>query len=155
MLSNEETKLEQQLSEPGDSGAGSDASATAPAETKVSKKKASKKKASKKKASKKKASKKKASKKKASKKKASKKKASKKRRSKKKRGRKKSQASGDHMSRVLAAAEDLRDALHALAADEWRHRRETVDEFREMARSKIADLESAAQDSLARLTGKS
>jgi len=145
MLSNEETKLEQQLSEPGDSGAGSDASATAPAETKVSKKKASKKKASKKKASKKKASKKKAS----------KKKASKKRRSKKKRGRKKSQASGDHMSRVLAAAEDLRDALHALAADEWRHRRETVDEFREMARSKIADLESAAQDSLARLTGKS
>lgn len=122
---------------------------------KASKKKASKKKASKKKASKKKTSKKKASKKKTGKKKASKKKASKKKAS-KKRGKKKKAAAAPSgsMARVLAAAEELRDALQELAAQELGNRRRAVEELRDTARAKITDLENAAQSSLARLTGK-
>ncbi|MGY6588146.1 MAG: hypothetical protein ACXIUB_07610 [Wenzhouxiangella sp.] len=126
---------------------------------KASKKKASKKKASKKKASKKKASKKKASKKKASKKKASKKKASKKKASKKKagkkRGSKKAAVKSDSpMARVLSAVEELREAIQDLAANEFSNRRQAVEELSATARAKMADLETAAQNSIARLTGK-
>ena len=131
---------------------------------KTSKKKSAKKKASKKKTSKKKTakkktgkktSKKKASKKKTAKKKASKKKASKKKASKKKRGKKKRAAAGsDHMSRLIAAVEELRAAVVELASTELSHRRQAVEDLRETARAKISDLETAAQNSLARLTGK-
>ena len=58
------------------------------------------------------------------------------------------------MGRVLAAAEELRDALHDLASNELGNQRRAVEELRDTARAKIADLESAAQSSLARLTGK-
>ena len=101
----------------------------------------------------KKASKKKASKKKASKKKASKKKASKKRG--KKRGKKKVSVDSGRYARVLAAADELRDSLAELASTELHDRRQAVEDLRVAARSKISDLETAAQNSLARLTGRS
>jgi len=143
MQMSEESKLEQQAPEDGGTASGSGAMTAAPDQ--ASKKKASKKKASKKKASKKKASKKKASKKKASKKKASKKKASKK---------KKASYRDDSFARIVAAVEELRDAVNDLAGSELRHRREAVEDLRAAARAKISDLETAAQRSLARLTGK-
>ncbi len=58
------------------------------------------------------------------------------------------------MNRLLAAVDELRAAVTDLAATEVAHRRKAVDEFRETARSKISDLETAAQSSLARLTRK-
>jgi len=138
MQMSEESKLEQQAPEDGGTASGSGAMTAAPDQ--ASKKKASKKKASKKKASKKKASKKKASKKKASKKKASKK--------------KKASYRDDSFARIVAAVEELRDAVNDLAGSELRHRREAVEDLRAAARAKISDLETAAQRSLARLTGK-
>ena len=93
----------------------------------------------------------------ARKKKASKKKASKKGR-RKKRGKKKATqaavASTDNMSRVLAAVEELREAIHELASTEISHRRKAVEDLRAAAREKISDLEIAAQSSIAKLTGK-
>jgi outer membrane biosynthesis protein TonB len=141
MESQQETKLEQTAPEEG-------AAAIASPEPlkKASKKKASKKKASKKKASKKKASKKKASKKKASKKKASKKKASKKKASRK--------GPSEQMVRVLNAADDLREALQFMAAEQLAQRRQAVEDLRNSAREKFSDLEASAQSSLARLLGK-
>ena len=166
MQLSEEVKVEQQAPSAGSASGVSGGQESTPAvesavgitaakkasKKKASKKKASKKKASKKKASKKKASKKKASKKKASKKKASKKKASKKR-GKKKRGKKKV-ATSDRYTRVLAAADELRDALSELASTELHDRRQAVEDLRAAARAKISDLESAAQSSLAKLTGR-
>jgi hypothetical protein len=131
------------------------------AKKKVRKKKASKKKTSKKKASKKKVAKKKVRKKKVSKKKASKKKASKKKASKKKARKKKTRKkkaskkvgrSGSPMDRVLAAADELRDALQEFAADEVNRQAAAVERLRKTAREKILDLETAAQQGLARLT---
>jgi len=154
MQTSEESKLEQQVPGAGSaSGAPEGEASAANKEPVVAA--AAKKKASKKKASKKKASKKKASKKKASKKKASKKKASKKKTRKKKSRKKKVSASGDPMARVLVAAEELRDALQDLASHELSSRRKAVEELQATARSKISDLETAAQKGLARLTRRS
>ncbi len=133
---------------------------------KASKKKAAKKKASKKKLGKKKAGKKKASKKKVGKKKVGKKKTGKKKAGKKKRGKKKGRkkkgskkrttaAAGVPMTRLVAAVDELRAAVMELATKEVSHRRKAVDDFRQTAKAKMSDLESAAQSSLARLTGKS
>ncbi|MFP4278303.1 MAG: hypothetical protein ACLFQ2_12905 [Wenzhouxiangella sp.] len=58
------------------------------------------------------------------------------------------------MSRLLAAVEELRAAVMDLASSEMAHRRKAVEEFRDTARAKISDLETVAQTSLARLTGK-
>ncbi len=58
------------------------------------------------------------------------------------------------MGRLLAAVEELRAAVMDMASSEVAHRRKAVEDFRETARAKITDLESAAQSSLARLTGK-
>lgn len=58
------------------------------------------------------------------------------------------------MSRLVAAVEELRAAVVELASSEITHRRKAVEDFRETARAKISDLETAAQNSLARLTGK-
>ena len=134
---------------------------------KTSKKKATKKKASKKKASKKKASKKKASKKKTGKKKASKKigakpgvrkttrkKASKKKAGKKKRSKKKTAAAAapsDSLSRLMAAVEELRDAVVAFAQAKGEDQQVAVAELRRSAQSKIADLEESAVRALRRI----
>jgi hypothetical protein len=139
---------------------------------KATKKKASKKKASKKKASKKKAAKKKRGKKKASKKvaatpgskkktrkKAGKKKASKKKASKKKRGKKKGSkkkaaakpASSDSMARLMAAVEELREAVVDFAHSKTEDQQAVVAELRRSAQAKIADLEDAAVRSLKKL----
>ena len=140
MQFNEETKLEQQS--PDEGAASADAGLPAESAANLSKKKASKKKASKKKAGKKKVS---------------KKKSSKKRKS-KKRGKKKATRvagdSSDNMARVLGAVEELRDAIQELASSEITQRRKAVEDLREAAREKIHDLETAAQSSLAKLTGK-
>ena len=151
MQTSEEAKLEQQAPDAGSAIGTPEGEASAakdvPAVSTASKKKASKKKASKKKASKKKASKKKASKKKASKKKASKKRG-------KKRGKKKVAAASGRYARVLAAADELRDSLAELASTELQDRRQAVEDLRVAARAKISDLETAAQSSLAKLTGR-
>lgn len=156
MQSQDEIKLEQAAADEGSTAAAEATGQAAPPAKKVSKKKASKKKkSSKKKVSKKKSGKKKASKKKSSKKKAGKKKAGKKKAGKKKRGKKKAMAAtGTPMARLLAAVDELRAAVSELASSEVSHRRKAVDEFRATAKAKISDLETAAQSSLARLTGK-
>ena len=122
---------------------------------KASKKKASKKKASKKKASKKKAGKKKAGKKKVSKKTVSKKtaskKATKKKASKKKRSKKTAAqaapASG-RLARIIAAVEELREAVLELAKSSATEHQQAVVDLRALARRKIDDLENAATRTL-------
>ncbi|RFF29025.1 hypothetical protein, partial [Wenzhouxiangella sediminis] len=88
-----------------------------------------------------------------SKKKASKKKASKKKASKKKASRKAAAAEGD-MAHVLAAVDQLRDALHDLASHQINQRRQLVEELRTAARSGFSEVETAARKTLNRLTGK-
>ncbi|MFP4277959.1 MAG: hypothetical protein ACLFQ2_11145 [Wenzhouxiangella sp.] len=127
-----------------------------------SKKKASKKKTSKKKVGKKKATKKKTGKKKASKKitaepgvkKATRKKASKKKAGKKKRAKKKAAtraASSDGLGRLMAAVEELRDAVVEFAQTKAEDQQAAVAELRRSAQAKIADLEDAAVRSLKKL----
>lgn len=65
------------------------------------------------------------------------------------------------MAQMVAAVEklgdgfdELRGAVSELAASELRQRRRAVEDLREAARKKFSDLETAAQSSLARLTGK-
>ncbi|MFO7762625.1 MAG: hypothetical protein R6V61_02700 [Wenzhouxiangellaceae bacterium] len=96
--------------------------------------------------------KKKASKKKASKKKASKKKASKKKASRKKASRKAGYS--DDLAQVLAAVDQLRDALHDLAVNQIDQRKQLAEEFQAAARSGFSEVESAARKTLNRLTGK-
>ncbi|MCC5866062.1 MAG: hypothetical protein JJU31_13145 [Wenzhouxiangella sp.] len=55
---------------------------------------------------------------------------------------------------MLAALEELTDAVKALASQQIAHQRQAVEDLRKTARAKISDLEAAAQSSLARLTGK-
>ena len=122
---------------------------------KTSKKKTSKKKTSKKKATKKKATKKKAAKKKVGKKKATKKKASKKfgskKVAKKKRGKKKTTratAGQDSMARLMAAVEELREAVVDLAQSKAEEQQSAVADLRKAAQSRIAEIEDAAVRSL-------
>lgn len=117
---------------------------------KTSKKKTSKKKATKKKATKKKAAKKKVGKKKATKKKASKKFGSKKV-AKKKRGKKKTTratAGQDSMARLMAAVEELREAVVDLAQSKAEEQQSAVADLRKAAQSRIAEIEDAAVRSL-------
>ncbi|MEE4303239.1 MAG: hypothetical protein V2J19_03720 [Wenzhouxiangella sp.] len=127
MQINEETQLEQQVPDQGTATASTPASpgASAPAAKKAAKKKATKKKVSKK----------------ASKKKASKKKAS-------------AKAADGDMAQVLAAVDQLRDALHDLASHQINQRRQLVEELRTAARSGFSEVETAARKTLNRLTGK-
>ena len=177
MQSNEETRLDQQAPDEA-SATMADAEPRKPGRPKgsknVGKKKASKKKAGKKKASSKTASRKKAGKKKSGKKKASKKKVSrsavaelglgkkatrkkagKKKASKKKRGKKKAAASraggSDSMARLMAAVEELREAVVELAQSKASEQHTAVHELREAAKAKIADLEDAAMRSFKKL----
>ncbi|MDX1626453.1 MAG: hypothetical protein R3323_08060, partial [Wenzhouxiangellaceae bacterium] len=115
-------------------------------------KKAGKKKAGKKKAGKKKAGKKKAGKKKAGKKKAGKKKSKKKRG--KKRGKKAAVKTGSPWDKLAEAAEQLREAAQELAAKEAREGSRALRSFADEARSKLSDLETAAQRGIQRLTGR-
>ena len=117
---------------------------------KTSKKKTSKKKTTKKKATKKKAAKKKIGKKKATKKKASKKFGSKKV-AKKKRGKKKTTratAGQDSMARLMAAVEELREAVVDLAQSKAEEQQSAVADLRKAAQSRIAEIEDAAVRSL-------
>lgn len=117
---------------------------------KTSKKKTSKKKTTKKKATKKKAAKKKVGKKKATKKKASKKFGSKKV-AKKKRGKKKTTratAGQDSMARLMAAVEELREAVVDLAQSKAEEQQSAVADLRKAAQSRIAEIEDAAVRSL-------
>ena len=172
MQSQEETRLDQQAPEEASAAVadaapkkrgrppGSKNAKKKVAGKKVGKKKASKKKVSKKKASKKKAGKKKASKKvlaergskKVTRKKASKKKASKKKASKKKRGKKKVAAqtvsASGSMARLMAAVEELREAVVDLAQSKAAEQQSAVSDLRKAAQSKIADIEEAAVRSL-------
>ena len=172
MQSNEATRLDQQAPEEAATAA-AEAVPRKPGRPKgsknVGKKKASKKKAGKKKATKKKASKKKAGKKKRSKKKvagkplaepgaakkATRKKAGKKKASKKRRGKKKTAASraggSDSMARLMAAVEELREAVVELAQSKASEQHTAVQELREAAKAKIADLEDAAMRSFKKL----
>ena len=136
MQTSEESKLEQQVPGAGSASGAPEGEASAankePVVAAAAKKKASKKKASKKKASKKKASKKRG----------------------KKRGKKKVAAVSGRYARVITAADELRDALAELASTELHDRRQAVEDLRVAARAKISDLETAAQSSLAKLTGR-
>ncbi len=117
---------------------------------KTSKKKTTKKKTTKKKATKKKAAKKKVGKKKATKKKASKKFGSKKV-AKKKRGKKKTTratAGQDSMARLMAAVEELREAVVDLAQSKAEEQQSAVADLRKAAQSRIAEIEDAAVRSL-------
>ena len=153
MQSSEETRLDQQAPEDA-SASVADAEPRKPGRPKgsknVGKKKSSKKKAGKKKATKKKASKKKAGKKKASKKKTSKKKTSKKKRSKKKTAAG-STGGSDSMARLMAAVEELREAVVELAQTNAAQQHTAVQELRLAAKARIADLEDAAVRSLKKL----
>ncbi len=170
MQSQEETRLDQQAPEEASTEAAEPAPKRRgrPPGSKNSKKKTTKKKATKKKASKKKASKKKASKKKTGKKKASKKvgtapgtkkatrkKASKKKASKKKRGKKKAAGRpatvSDPMVRLMAAVEELRDAISDLAQSKAAEQHTAVTELRQAAKARIAEVEEAALRSLKKL----
>ena len=176
MQSNNIDKLEQQAPEeassataepevarkPGRPAGSKNKKATSKKKTskkKTSKKKASKKKATKKKATKKKASKKKTGKKKASKKiaaepgvkKATRKKASKKKAGKKKRGKKKTAgatAPSESLARLMAAVEELREAVVDFAEAKAEDQKAAVSELRRSAQAKIADLEDMAVRSL-------
>lgn len=111
------------------------------------KKKAGKKKAAKKKTSKKKASKK------VGKKTASKKLGAKKA-SKKKRGKKKTvraAAGSDSMARLLAAVEELREAVVELASEKAQEQKSAVADFRQAAQQRFADLEDMAVRTLKKL----
>lgn len=143
------------------------AEATAPTEPKRrkpgrppgsgTKKKAGKKKSAKKKTSKKKTSKKTAGKKKASKKvgkKTASKKLGAKKASKKKRGKKKTvraAAGSDGMARLLAAVEELREAVVELASEKAQEQQSAVADFRQAAQQRFADLEDMAVRTLKKL----
>ncbi|WP_376697009.1 hypothetical protein [Wenzhouxiangella sp. EGI_FJ10305] len=58
------------------------------------------------------------------------------------------------MAQVLAAADQLRDALYDLASHQINQRRALVEELRTAARSGFSEVESAARKTLNRLTGK-
>lgn len=121
------------------------------------KKKAGKKKAAKKKTSKKKAPKTTAGKKKASKKvgkKTASKKLGAKKASKKKRGKKKAvraSAGSDSMARLLAAVEELREAVVELANEKAQEQRSAVADLRQAAQQRIADVEDMAIRALKKL----
>ena len=103
---------------------------------------------SKKKAGKKKAAKKKTSKKKASKKTVGKKKAS------KKVGKKKTiraAAGSDSMARLLAAVEELREAVVELASEKAKEQQSAVADLRQAAQQRIADLEDMAVRTMQKL----
>jgi hypothetical protein len=117
----------------------------------MAKKKATKKKAAKKKAGKKKVSKKVAAEpgvKKATRKKASKK-AGKKKRAKKKTA--SAASSSDSLSRLMAAVEELRDAVVDFAQAKTEDQQVAVAELRRSAQAKIADLEESAVRALKKL----
>jgi len=157
MQSREDTRLEQAASA---EGAESAAEAQPkrrgrPPGSKNKKKKVIGKKTSKKKTTKKKATKKKAAKKKVGKKKATKKKASKKfgskKVAKKKRGKKKTTratAGQDSMARLMAAVEELREAVVDLAQSKAEEQQSAVADLRKAAQSRIAEIEDAAVRSL-------
>lgn len=56
--------------------------------------------------------------------------------------------------RVVAAVEELRDAVSELAALEMADRRRAIRDFSETARAKLSALETVAQKGIARLSGK-
>ena len=157
MQSQEDTRLDQQAPEEA-------ATAVAdPAPRKPGRPKGSKN-AAKKKTSKKKIGKKKASKKKAATKavavtdsstKALRNKAVKKKVSKKKRSTKKTAAGGaggsDSMARLMAAVEEMREAIVELAQSKAGEQQTAVNELRQAAKAKIADLEEVAVRSLKKL----
>ena len=82
-------------------------------------------------------------------------KAAKKKTSKKKRGKKKVATSGagasDSMARLMAAVEELRDAAVELAHSKAAEQHTAVQELRQAAKAKIADLEDIAVRSLKKL----
>lgn len=88
-------------------------------------------------------------------KKATRKKAGKKKASKKKRGKKKAAASraggSDSMARLMAAVEELREAVVELAQSKASDQQTAVHDLREAAKAKIADLEDAAIRSFKKL----